>query len=83
MQRFNWQTMQDGYRESLAQERAESERLFLAKLLAREEAKNRHRLSRTWTLAPASDQDWEACARPPRPAPENGAAATDRVRPRG
>ena len=63
MQRFNWQKMQDRYREFLAQERAEAERLLIAKLVAREEDKIRRRLSREWTLTPASTQDGEGRAR--------------------
>jgi hypothetical protein len=82
MQRFDWQKMQDRYREFLAQERADTERLFIAKLLAREAAKNRHRLSREWTLTPANAHDGEACTRA-NVLSESGTGATDRVRPRG
>jgi hypothetical protein len=53
VQRFVGQKGLRNYRELLAQERAETERLFIAAVLARKEAKNRRRASRGWVVKPA------------------------------
>ena len=42
------------YRELLAHERGEAERLFIAKVLAREEAKSRRRPARGWAVRPVA-----------------------------
>ena len=56
MQGFLQQTTSDDYREELAKERFETERLFIRKvLMARKEAKIRRRAERGWLIVrPAS-----------------------------
>jgi mannose-6-phosphate isomerase-like protein (cupin superfamily) len=50
VQGFLQQTMSDDYREELADERAETERLFILKVLAKREAERRHRSERVWVV---------------------------------
>jgi hypothetical protein len=51
MQRFFRQSMfKDDYREQLGEERSETERLFIQKVLARKEAENRRCPVRGWMV---------------------------------
>lgn len=52
MQRFLQQkTFEDDYLQQLADERSETERLFILKMLAMKEAENRRRPVRGWIVA--------------------------------
>jgi hypothetical protein len=52
MQRFLQQkTFEDDYLQELANERSETERLFILRILAKKEAENRRRPARGWIAA--------------------------------
>jgi hypothetical protein len=53
MQRFIQQKRFKSYGELLAEERSETERMFMAKVLARKEAENRRRPARGWVIVEA------------------------------
>jgi hypothetical protein len=53
MQRFLQQKTSKNYRELLAKERSEAERVFLLTVLARKEAENRRRSARGWLIVEA------------------------------
>jgi hypothetical protein len=50
VQGFLKQAMSDDYREELARERFETERMFILKILARKEAENRRSAVRVWIV---------------------------------
>jgi hypothetical protein len=53
MQRFLKQKTSENYREQLAKERAEAERVYPLTLLARKEAENRRRSAGGWVIVEA------------------------------
>jgi hypothetical protein len=58
MQRFIQQKTFKSYGELLAEERSETERMFIAKVLARKEAENRRRPARGWVIVAAGHSIW-------------------------